>query len=75
MTTIITVTDKGQLEAAAADAYNGTLEASGLHMGFHAARCGDLECRATECYQTMGHKSWFSFRYYLNGRAIAKAKI
>ena len=75
MTTIITVTDKGQLEAAAVNAYHGTLEASGLHMGFHAARCGDLECRATECYQTMGHKSWFSFRYYLKGRAIAKAKI
>jgi hypothetical protein len=75
MTQVITVTEKTQLETAAVAAYNATIEEDGTHRGFSAAKFEELECRATECFQRIGFKSWFSFRYYLNGRAIAKAKI
>ena len=79
MTTILKATTVAELENLSKAAYAGTLESSGIHIGFHAAECdtlaGKLECRATFCISTRALSDWFSFRYYLNGRAISKANL
>jgi hypothetical protein len=79
MTTILKATTVAELENLSKAAYAGTADADGMHRGFHAAECetlaGKLECRATPCMSTRAVSDWFSFRYYLNGRAISKANL
>ena len=80
MTTILTATKRSELEMLAAKAYDATMESHGMHIGFSAAEIetehGKLECRATPCQSRTSNKDeWFSYRYYLNGRAIAKSKL
>ena len=79
MTTILKATTVAELENLSKAAYAGTLESSGMHLGFHAAECetlaGKLECRATPCMSRRTVSDWFSFRYYLNGKAISKANL
>lgn len=80
MTTKLTTTDRSQLEILAAEAYNGTREKDGMHRGFSAATIeteeGTLECRAVPSQSKTSTKGeWFSFRYYLKGKPIAKKLI
>jgi len=75
MTTILTATDRSELETVAAKAYEDTKEQDGMHRGFSAARFGDLECRATPCQSRTKLGDWFSYRYYLNGKPVAKSNL
>ena len=79
MKSILTTTNRDELETLAAKAYEGTREDDGIYRGFSAARIetgkGTIECRATPSQSRNSIKDWFSFRYYLNGKAVAKKNL
>lgn len=79
MKNILIATNLEEIELLASQAYEGTKEESGMYMGYSAAQLetelGLLECRATPCQSRNSIQDWFSFRYYLNGKAIAKKNL
>jgi len=79
MKNILTTTNRSELESLAGKAYEGTIEDDGVRRGFSAGRVetemGLLECRAIPCQSRTKIGDWFSYRYYLNGKPIAKKNL
>ena len=79
MTTTLKATKRDELELLAGKAYNATKEGDGMHRGFSSAEyqisAGKLECRAVPSQSRVSMGLWFSYRYYLNGKAIAKKNL
>tara|TARA_R110000796_G_C14275861_1_gene401922 strand:+ start:302 stop:547 length:246 start_codon:yes stop_codon:yes gene_type:complete len=80
MTKLLKTTKRNELETLASKAYNETKEDDGMHRGFSSAEVetedGKLECRATPSQSRINTTGeWFSFRYYLNGKATAKKNL
>lgn len=75
MKAVVQASSKAELKNAAAAAYSQTREADDMHRGFSAATFGNIECRAIPCQSRTKTGDWFSYRYYVGGKAVKAGAI